>query len=87
LSSVGLLDAVAAPHDAPPDVSEHGFDELAHRMGFAGGEDVIVGLRQLQHQPHAFHIVAGTAPVALGVEIAEKELALTAHGRSQRRRA
>src|SRR5271170_3278968 len=76
----GLLDAVATPYDAPPDMGECGFDEFAYRMGFAGGEHVIVGLRLLQHQPHAFHIVARMAPVALGVEIAEKQLALQPMG-------
>jgi hypothetical protein len=64
----------------PADVGECGLDELAHRMGFAGGEHVIVGLGLLQHQPHAFHKVARMAPIALGVEVAEKKLALQPMG-------
>ena len=47
-------------------------------MGFAGGDDVIVGLVLLQHQPHRLDVVAGEAPVALGVEVAEEQLVLQA---------
>ena len=47
-------------------------------MAFAGGEDVIVGLRLLQNPPHALDIVAGVAPIALGVEVAEKNPVLLA---------
>ena len=46
--------------------------------GFARGKHVIVGFGLLQHEPHAFDIVARVAPVALGVEIAEIEPLLQA---------
>jgi hypothetical protein len=75
-----LFDAVAAPFDAAPDMGECALNELAHRVGFAGGKHVIVGLGLLQHQPHAFHIVARMAPIALSVEVAEKQLALQPMG-------
>ena len=48
--------------------------ELAHRVRLAGGDDVVVGLVLLQHQPHRPHVVAGEAPVALRVEVAEAQL-------------
>ena len=53
-------------------------DELADRVGLAGGDDVVVGLVLLQHQPHRLHVVAGVAPVALGVEVAQHEVVLQA---------
>ncbi len=49
-------------------------------MGLAGRQHVVVGLVLLQHPPHALDIVAGMAPVAQGVEIAEEQLALQAMG-------
>jgi hypothetical protein len=52
----------------------------AFGLSRCGGEYAAVGLRLLQHQPHTFHVEARTAPVALGVEIAEKELALQPMG-------
>ncbi len=40
-----------------------------------GGDDVIVRRVLLQHQPHRLDIVARVAPVALGVDVAEPQLA------------
>ena len=62
----------------PADLAEGQLDELAHRVGLAGRQHVVVGLVLLQDQPHALDIVAGMAPVALGVEIAEIEHVLAA---------
>ena len=45
-------------------------------MGFAGRQNVIVRFGLLQDAPHPFDIIAGVAPVALGVKIAQKELVL-----------
>ena len=42
-------------------------------MALAGRDDKVVGLVLLQHHPHRAHVVAGEAPVALRVEIAEME--------------
>src|ERR1700734_1917281 len=42
-------------------------------MGLAGSDDVIVRPILLQHQPHRFDVIAGKAPVALRVEITQRE--------------
>ena len=55
-------------------MAERDLAELAHRVGLAGRDDVVVGLVLLQHQPHGLDVVAGEAPVALGVEVAEPQL-------------
>ena len=41
----------------------------------SGRDHVVVGLVLLQHQPHRAHVVAGEAPVALRVEVAQAQLA------------
>ena len=56
------------------DVAEGDLAELAHRVRLAGGDHVVVGLVLLEHQPHGLDVVAGEAPVALGVEVAEAQL-------------
>ncbi len=61
-----------------PTCGEGQLDELAHGVGLAGRQHVVVGLVLLQHQPHALDVVARVAPVALGVEIAEIEALLQA---------
>ncbi len=43
-------------------------------MRLAGRHHEVVGLVLLEHQPHRLDVVAGEAPVALGVEVAEVEL-------------
>ncbi len=47
-------------------------DHLARR------DHVVVGLVLLEHEPHRLDVVAGVAPVALRVEVAEVELLLHA---------
>src|SRR5580692_2390437 len=73
-----LVGAGAFPDDAAADAGERFFDELAHRMRFARRQHKVVGLVLLHDPPHAFDIVAGVAPIALGVEIAEKQRRLQA---------
>src|SRR5580704_1118857 len=73
-----LIDALAFPDDGAADAGERLFDELAHRMRFAGGEHEIVGLVLLHDPPHAFDVIAGVAPIAPGIEIAEKQRRLQA---------
>ena len=68
-----LVDPLAAPLDRNADLGEGQLDQFAHRVGLAGGQHIVVGLVLLGHHPHAADIVAGVAPVALGVEIAEIE--------------
>ncbi|CAB4654432.1 unannotated protein [freshwater metagenome] len=43
-------------------------------MRLSSGNYVIVWLVLLQHHPHCFHVVAGIAPVALCVGVAEHKL-------------
>jgi hypothetical protein len=52
---------------------EGALDEFAHRMFFAGGKHIVVGLVLLEHHPHPFHIVAGMTPITLGIQVAEKK--------------
>ena len=61
-----------------PDLGEGPLDELLDGVRLARGDDVVVGLVLLQHQPHRPHVVAGVAPVALRVEVAEHQLVLQA---------
>ncbi|MNT42700.1 hypothetical protein D3C72_1791300 [compost metagenome] len=49
---------------------------LAHRGGDARGDHKVVGLVLLQHQPHGLDIVAGKAPVALGIDVAQAQFLL-----------
>jgi hypothetical protein len=42
-------------------------------VALARGDDVVVGLVLLQHQPHRANIVARETPVALRVQIAERQ--------------
>ena len=55
------------------DLGERDVEQLADRVRLAGGDDVVVGLVLLQHPPHRLDVVAGEAPVALGVEVAQRD--------------
>ena len=57
---------------------ESQLEKLVNRMRFAGGDDVVVGLLLLEHEPHRADVVAGEAPIALGVEVAHDEFLLQA---------
>src|SRR5918995_2601721 len=63
---------VLLPVEAHP--TERQLAELTHRMGLAGGDHVVVGLILLEHEPHRLDVVAGVAPVALGVEVPHAQL-------------
>ena len=69
-------------HEALPVVvagaRERGVEELADGVGLAGRDHVVVGDVLLQHQPHRLDVVAGEAPVARGVEVAERDRVLQA---------
>ena len=47
-------------------------------MRLSGGDHVVVGLVLLQHPPHRLDVVAGEAPVAAGLEVAQREALLQA---------
>src|SRR5690606_16248535 len=59
-----LLRAGALPRNFAADMPERDLDELAHRMGLARCEHIVVGCVLLQDQPHPFDVVACMAPVA-----------------------
>jgi hypothetical protein len=59
-------------------VAEGDFEKFLHRMRLAGGDDVVVRLGLLKHEPHGLDVFLGKAPVALGVEVAEEDLVLPA---------
>ena len=42
-------------------------------MHDAGGEDEVVGLVLLQHEPHPLHVVPGVAPVPHRVQVTQLE--------------
>ena len=44
---------------------------IPHSGGLARGNDKVFGSVLLQHEPHAFHIVTGVSPVALGIQVAQ----------------
>ena len=66
----------AVPDDIPIDLGKRHFDKLPHAVGLTGGQDIIVRMILLKHEPHAFHVVSGVAPVADGVEIAQEQAIL-----------
>ena len=68
-----------------PTWSNAQLDELLHAVQLAGRDHVVVRLVLLEHQPHRAHVVAGVAPVAPRVEVAEPELACEPE-RDRRRR-
>ena len=53
-------------------------DELADAVLLAGGDDEVLRLVLLEHHPLHLDVVAGVAPVALGVDVAEEERLLQA---------
>ena len=44
---------------------------LPDRVHLSRGEDKVVRLLLLQHQPHALHIVLGVTPVSHGVKVTQ----------------
>src|SRR5215470_3766763 len=73
-----LVDAGAAPDDPAAHMAERALDKFTDRMFLAGGQHIVVGFVLLEHHPHAFHIVAGVAPIALGIQITEIDSVLQA---------
>ena len=61
-----------------PDSGKGQLAELADGVRLARGNHVVVGGVLLEHQPHRFHVVAGKAPVTLGVEVPQVQLVLPA---------
>ena len=69
---------LASPLDGDADNLEGLLNELADSVGLSGGEDVVIGLILLKHAPHTLDVVAGMAPIALGIDITEVEALVNA---------
>src|SRR5487761_714548 len=72
-AQAALVGARARPSNRPVDAAESALDEFAHRMSLTGRQHIVFGLLLLEDEPHALDVVAGVTPIALGVDIAEKE--------------
>jgi hypothetical protein len=59
-----------------PNGREGELDEVTYAVRLSSGDDVVVGLLLLQHQPHRLDIVAGEAPISLRFEVSQIKLAL-----------
>ena len=64
---------LALPLDGSANNGEGTLDELANGVGLSGGQDVVIGLLLLEHAPHTLNVVAGMAPITLGVDVSEVE--------------
>ena len=64
---------LALPLDGSANNGEGTLDELANGVGLSGGQDVVIGLLLLKHAPHTLNVVAGMAPITLGVDVSEVE--------------
>src|SRR5262249_28974333 len=51
-------------------------DKISYRMLLACGNDEVVWMCLLQHQPDCLHVVSSMSPVALGVQIAQIQAVL-----------
>src|SRR5713101_9056930 len=49
-------------------------NKLFNGMGLPRAHHIVSGLLLLEHQPHRLHIIAGKAPVPLGIQIAQMQL-------------
>src|SRR5690606_3480982 len=63
-----FLSALPRPGDRFPYLTKSLLDKFAHRMGFAGGKNIIIWLLLLNNPPHAFHIITGMPPITFGIE-------------------
>src|SRR5262245_39442176 len=57
-------------------MAEGQFAKLPYRVGLAAGNHIVVRPLLLEHQPHSLDIVAGEAPIALSLQVAEPQLLL-----------
>ena len=64
---------LASPLDGGADNLEGLLDKFTDGVGLSSGEDVVIRLILLEHAPHALDVVAGVAPITLGVDVAEVE--------------
>src|SRR5712691_2312720 len=74
---LGIEPDVLEPVEAG--VTESDLHEVADRMADAGRDHVVVRSLLLEHEPHRDDVVAGKAPVAMGLEISERQRVRKAH--------
>src|SRR6185437_1709562 len=68
-----LVQPFSPPDDATANDPESPLYEFPHSVRFARRENIVVGLVLLQHEPHAFDIVAGVPPIALRIEVPDEQ--------------
>src|SRR6266851_548393 len=77
---LGRPEIAAIDQDMAPPVEaghrEGELDEIVHTVRLTGGDDIIVWLVLLQHQPHRLDIVAGKTPISLCGEVSQVDLVL-----------
>ena len=75
-----FIDAFPLPAQGDAEFRSGGVDEVTHGVLHPGGDDEVFRLVLLEHEPLHFHVIAGMAPVAQGVQVAEVEAVLQAEG-------
>src|SRR5215218_3845455 len=60
--------------------SERDLHDLPNGVRLTGGDQEVVGLIGLEHQPYGLDVIGRVAPVPLRIEVAEVELVLEAGG-------
>mmetsp|Transcript_17850 Transcript_17850/g.51104 ORF Transcript_17850/g.51104 Transcript_17850/m.51104 type:complete len:423 (-) Transcript_17850:52-1320(-) len=64
---------LASPLDGSTNNLKGLLDKLTDGVSLSGSEDVVIGLILLKHAPHTLDVVAGMAPITLGVDVSEVE--------------
>ena len=59
-----------------PGAQESELRKISNRMGLPGCDDKVVGFGALEHAHHGFHVIAGKAPVAAGLQVAKGQCSL-----------
>src|SRR5262249_1369004 len=78
-----LVDTITAPSNWDFDVGEGALNEFAYRVRLAGSENIVTRRILRHHPPHPLDVVAGMAPVALGIQVAQIKAVL--HAKANRR--
>ena len=76
------MNTAALPFQFDSGIMECQCGKLSYRMLYSCGNDEILRLVMLQHQPHAFHVILRIPPVSLGVQIPQIQLVLNTTGNS-----
>ena len=65
---------LALPLDGGTNNGKGALDELTNGVGLSGCQDVIIGLILLEHAPHTLDVIAGVAPITLGINVSKVEV-------------